>query len=90
MTARPEKLLRKIHRSLTAGGRGITLEFVPDDDHLTPPIVAEFNVIMLETTLKGDAYRLKQVEQVFRVAGFTRTELQSVPGTWEQILMPYR
>ena len=85
-----ETLLRKIHRSLTADGRVITLEFVPDDDRLSPPMVAEFSLIMLATTPEGDAYTLKEFEQMFRAAGFTRTESQSVPGSLEQILMSYR
>jgi hypothetical protein len=77
-----ETLLLKIHRSLTAGGRVITLEFVPDDDLLSPPIVAEFSLITLATTPGGDAYMTKAFEQMFRVAGFTRTELESVQGSF--------
>ncbi len=85
-----ETLLRKVHRSLTAGGRVITLEFVPNDDRLTPPMVAEFSLIMLATTPEGDAYTFKELEQMFRNAGFTRTELQSVPGSLEQVLLSYK
>lgn len=85
-----ETLLRKVHRSLAAGGRVITLEFVPNDDRVTPPMVAEFSLIMLATTPEGDAYTFKELEQMFRVSGFTRTELQSVPGSLEQVLVSYR
>jgi ubiquinone/menaquinone biosynthesis C-methylase UbiE len=83
-------LLRKIHRCLVPGGRVITLEFVPNDDRVTPPPVAEFNLIMLATTPEGDAYTLKEYEQVFRTAGFTRTELFPVPGSIEHVLVSYK
>jgi ubiquinone/menaquinone biosynthesis C-methylase UbiE len=83
-------LLRKIHRCLAPGGRVITLEFVPNDDRVTPPPVAEFNLIMLATTPEGDAYTLKEYEQVFRTAGFTRTELFPVPGSIEHVLVSYK
>ncbi len=82
-----ETLLRKVHRSLTAGGRVITLEFVPNEDRVTPPMVAEFSLIMLATTPEGDAYTFKEFEQMFRAAGFARTELQALPGALEQVLV---
>lgn len=85
-----ETLLRKIHRGLAPAGRVITLEFVPNDDRVTPPPVAEFSLIMLATTPDGDAYTLKEYEQMFRAAGFARTELLPVPGSIEQVLVSYQ
>lgn len=85
-----ETLLRKVHRALTPGGRVITLEFVPNDDRVTPPPVAEFCLIMLATTPEGDAYTFKEYEQMFRAAGFARTELHPVAGSIEQVLVSYR
>lgn len=85
-----EMLLRKVHRALTPGGRVITLEFVPNDDRVTPPPVAEFCLIMLATTPEGDAYTFKEYEQMFRAAGFARTELHPVAGSIEQVLVSYR
>lgn len=85
-----ETLLRKVHRGLTTGGRVITLEFVPNDDRVTPPMVAEFALIMLATTPEGDAYTFKEYERMFRAAGFARTELHPVPGSIEQMLVSYK
>ena len=85
-----ETLLRKIHRCLAPGGRVITLEFVPNDDRVTPPPVAEFALIMLATTPDGDAYTLKEYEQMFRAAGFARTELLPVTGSIEQVIVSYK
>jgi ubiquinone/menaquinone biosynthesis C-methylase UbiE len=84
-----ETLLRKIHRCLTPGGRVLTLEFVPNDDRITPPPVAEFSLIMLATTPEGDAYTFKEYARMFRAAGFARTELHPVPGSIEQMLVSF-
>ncbi|MET0515743.1 MAG: class I SAM-dependent methyltransferase [Nitrospiraceae bacterium] len=86
-TASCETLLRKIYRCLVPGGRVITLEFVPNDDRVTPPPVAEFSLIMLATTPEGDAYTFKEYERMFRAAGFARTELHPVAGSIEQVLV---
>ena len=67
----------------------ITLEFVPNEDRVTPPMVAEFSLIMLATTPEGDAYTLKEYEQLFRTAGFSRTELQVLPGSMQQVLLSF-
>jgi ubiquinone/menaquinone biosynthesis C-methylase UbiE len=85
-----ETLLRKVHRSLTDGGRVITLEFIPDDDRVTPPAVAEFSLIMLATTPEGDAYTFREFEQVFRAAGFARSELHPIAGSAEQVVVSYK
>lgn len=85
-----ETLLLKVHRCLSRGGRVLTLEFVPNDDRVTPPPVAEFSLIMLATTPEGDAYTFKEYEQMFRAAGFSRTELHSLPGSVEQMLVSYQ
>ena len=52
-----EKLLRKAHAALAEGGRAVTLEFVPNDDRVSPPSVAGFSLTMLSGTPSGDAYR---------------------------------
>jgi ubiquinone/menaquinone biosynthesis C-methylase UbiE len=85
-----ETLLRKIHRCLAPGGRVITLEFVPNDDRVTPPPVAEFSLIMLATTPEGDAYTLKEYQQMFSNSGFSKAEQHPLPGSMEQVLVSYK
>jgi hypothetical protein len=51
-----ETLLRKVRASLSDGGRVATLEFIPDDNRITPPMSATFAMTMLGTTPAGDAY----------------------------------
>jgi SAM-dependent methyltransferase len=45
-----QKLLQKVHAALKPGGRAVALEFVPDDDRVSPPIAASFALTMLVNT----------------------------------------
>ncbi|MCI0486279.1 MAG: methyltransferase domain-containing protein, partial [Blastocatellia bacterium] len=51
-----EKLLKKVHAALADSGRVITLEFIPDEDRISPPPPAMFSLMMLSGTPAGDAY----------------------------------
>src|SRR6185369_10236116 len=68
-------LLRKVRMSLVGGGRVATLEFVPNDDRVTPPQAAAFSMQMLGGTPSGDAYTFAELEEMFRNAGFQSSEL---------------
>jgi ubiquinone/menaquinone biosynthesis C-methylase UbiE len=68
-----EALLRKVRASLNDGGRAITLEFVPNDDRVTPPESASFAIIMLASTPTGDAYTFADLERMFANAGFSKS-----------------
>jgi ubiquinone/menaquinone biosynthesis C-methylase UbiE len=85
-----EALLRKVHASLGPGGRAVTLEFVPNDDRVSPPQTAPFSLVMLATTPSGDAYTFAELERMFRSAGFSRSELHPLPPTPEQLLISHR
>jgi ubiquinone/menaquinone biosynthesis C-methylase UbiE len=85
-----ETLARKVYQSLGAGGRAVTLEFVPNEDRVTPPQAAAFSMTMLGTTPAGDAYTFSELEQVFANAGFTRSELFALPAMSEQIIISYK
>jgi ubiquinone/menaquinone biosynthesis C-methylase UbiE len=69
-----ETLLRKIHGSLADGGRVMTLEFVPNDDRVSPPSEAMFSLVMLAATPAGDAYTFAELKEMFENAGFSRNE----------------
>jgi hypothetical protein len=68
-------LLRKVHAALNPRGRAVTLEFVPNEDRVTPPDQAWFSMIMLATTASGDAYTFAELEGMAADAGFGRSEL---------------
>jgi len=82
-----EKLMRRVHAALRLGGKAITLEFVPNEDRVTPPMAAAFSLIMLANTDAGDAYTLAQYEKMFRNAGFVKTTLHPVPDMPQQVLL---
>jgi ubiquinone/menaquinone biosynthesis C-methylase UbiE len=63
-------LLKKVRASLQRGGRVATLEFVPNEDRVSPPMAAAFSLTMLATTASGDAYTLSELEAMYREAGF--------------------
>jgi ubiquinone/menaquinone biosynthesis C-methylase UbiE len=82
-----EKLMRRVHAALKPGGKAITLEFVPNEDRVTPPTAAAFSLIMLANTDSGDAYTLAEYEKMFRNAGFAKTTLHPVPEMPQQVLV---
>ncbi|HEX8844458.1 MAG TPA: class I SAM-dependent methyltransferase [Pyrinomonadaceae bacterium] len=82
-----EGLLRKVHAALSEGGRAVTLEFVPNEDRVSPPIPAAFSMMMLGGTPGGDAYTFKELEQMFRNAGFSKSEQRDLPATPEKLLV---
>ncbi len=65
-----EQLLRKVHAALNAGGKAVTLEFVPGEDRVSPPVPARFAITMLVNTRQGDAYTFRELDAMFRHAGF--------------------
>jgi SAM-dependent methyltransferase len=69
-----EALMRKIHRSLAEGGKVMTLEFVPNDDRVSPPGEAMFSLVMLAGTPAGDAYTFAELREMFENAGFSRNQ----------------
>lgn len=82
-----EKLLRKIYDSLAADGRVMTLEFVPNDDRVTPPAEASFSLIMLSSTPSGDAYTFAELKQMFQNAGFSRSEHHPLPPSPQHLIV---
>jgi len=73
-----ELLLRKVRAALAPNGRAVTLDFIPNDDRVTPPRAASFSIIMLATTPDGDAYTFSEYQRMFRDAGFSSNELVSL------------
>jgi len=82
-----EVLLRKVHAALAEGGRAITLEFIPNDDRITPPEGAAFSVTMLGSTPGGDAYTFRELEQMLANAGFSRSELHQLPPSIQRVVI---
>jgi O-methyltransferase domain/Dimerisation domain len=82
-----EKLMRRVHRALEQAGKAITLEFVPNEDRVSPPMAAAFSLVMLAGTDTGDAYTFAQYQQMFGNAGFAKTTLHPIPDVPQQVLL---
>ena len=82
-----ETLLRKVHAALADGGRAATLEFVPNEDRVTPADAAGFSLIMLMGTPSGDAYTFSQLERMFANAGFSRSTVHPLPPTIQTVVI---
>jgi ubiquinone/menaquinone biosynthesis C-methylase UbiE len=81
-----EKLMGRVYAALKPGGKAITLEFVPNEDRVTPPTAAAFSLIMLANTEAGDAYTFSEYEKMFRNAGFAKSTLHPVPDMPQQVI----
>lgn len=85
-----ETLLKKIHAALKPGGLVATLEFVPNDDRISPPPAASFSMMMLATTEDGDAYTFAEFDRMFKNAGFSRNELRPLGPLPETVVLSYK
>jgi ubiquinone/menaquinone biosynthesis C-methylase UbiE len=85
-----EQLLKKLHRALKPGGRVATLEFVPNEDRVSPAMPAAFALIMLAETPAGDAFTRSELEDMFNRAGFSRHEFHAMPPSPHSVLVSTR
>ncbi len=72
--------LRKVFSSLENGGRLVVLEFVPNEDRVSPPMPARFALTMLSNTPRGDAYTFKELHAMLTDAGFTDVSAHPLQG----------
>lgn len=82
-----ETLLRKVHAALKPDGRAVTLEFVPNDDRISPPETAGFSLVMLAGTKAGDAYTFAELDKMLTNAGFKRSTIHPLPPGFQQVVI---
>jgi SAM-dependent methyltransferase len=80
-------LLKKVHAALKPGGRALTLEFVPNEDRVSPPVPAAFSLTMLTTTAAGDAYTLSELSAMYKEAGFRDITGKPIPMSPQTIVV---
>jgi ubiquinone/menaquinone biosynthesis C-methylase UbiE len=85
-----ERLLKKVYAALAPGGRAATLEFVVNEDRVSPPSAASFSLMMLATTPSGDAYTFSEYQQMFQAAGFARSALHPLPPSPNQMIVSHK
>ncbi len=79
--------LTRVRTALRPGGRVVIVEFVPNDDRVTPPPAASFSFVMLGTTPEGDAYTFAEYRQMLTEAGFHDAALHPLPPTAESAVI---
>lgn len=80
-------LLQKIKAALHPGGNCATLEFVPNEDRVSPPTPAAFALTMLTSTASGDAYPLSELTAMYKEAGFQGMTAHPIPMSPHTIVM---
>lgn len=82
-----EMLMRKIHAAMAPGGQCVTLDFIPNDDRVSPPTAAGFGMMMLGTTAAGDVYTFAEYDSMFRNAGFGASTLHSLQKAVQSVVV---
>jgi hypothetical protein len=72
---------------LKEGGAALTLEFVPNEDRVTPPLSAAFSLTMLAGTPAGDAYTYPELQRMFANAGFKSSEAHQLQASPQQAIV---
>ena len=85
-----ERLMGKILNALAPGGRCVTLDFVPNEDRVSPPAPASFAMNMLGGTPLGDAYTFAEYESMFRNAGFGSATKRDLPRGPQSVIVTQR
>src|SRR5712691_8388813 len=83
-----EQLLARIRSTLTNHGRAVALQCIPEDDRLSPPNGPSLALSLLVQTPQGDVYTYRELADVFKRAGFVRTEVRELgPSLRQHVLI---
>lgn len=74
-------LLTRLRGAMKPGGTIAIVEFVPNDDRVSPPIPASFSLQMLGATEGGEAYTFSDLDAMLAAAGFTERRAQPLEPT---------
>jgi precorrin-6B methylase 2 len=75
------RFLQRVHAALRPGGRVVIVEFVPNEDRVSPPTAAGFALVMLSSTPEGDVYTFAEYSAMLGAAGFRSFALHPLPPT---------
>lgn len=75
------RFLKKAHAALSPKGRLVIVEFVPNDDRVSPPVPALFTLNMLANTSAGDVYTISEYRAMLSEAGFPDCRFQQLLPT---------
>jgi len=80
-------LLRKARRRLVSGGRAVAVEFLLNEDRVSPRFSAMFAFQMLGSTPQGEAYTAREFEDMGRAAGFASVMAKPLPPTPQSLIL---
>ena len=80
-------ILRKVRSSLSKKGQACVIDFVPNEDRVSPPMQAMFAFWMLATTPRGDAYTLGDLNELAMEAGFSATRARPLLPTPQTLVV---
>jgi 2-polyprenyl-3-methyl-5-hydroxy-6-metoxy-1,4-benzoquinol methylase len=80
-------LLKKVKQSLSAEGKALAIEFVPNEDRVSPYMPACFAFVMLAHTPSGDAYTASELDAMAVAAGFSGATTTPLPPTPESLVI---
>ena len=79
-------LLHKVKVNLAIGGKALSIDFVPNEDRVSPPFPVMFAFQMLATTPGGDAYTTSELDAMAKQAGFSGATIYPLPPTSETLI----
>lgn len=82
-----EQLLKKLWNSMNPGAHLVILEFVPNDDRVSPAVPAMFSVTMLSNTPRGDAYTFAELGKMCANGGFAGARLVPLAGLPQSLVL---
>lgn len=74
-------LFQKVRRSLSGEGRVVAVEFVPNEDRVSPPFEAQFAYQMLALTPGGTSYTGSDLSTMAQQAGFSGATVEQIGAT---------
>jgi len=80
-------LLGKARAALGPGGRIAVVEFVPNEDRVSPPRPAMFAYVMLATTQGGTAYPPSAYKRMLAEAGYGHPDIVPLPPTPQTLIL---
>ena len=81
------EMLSKVRVSLSSRGRALAVDFVPNEDRVSPPFAAAFSFVMLASTPRGDAYTGPEFEEMGREAGFSKVSVTLLPPSPQSLIV---
>jgi 2-polyprenyl-3-methyl-5-hydroxy-6-metoxy-1,4-benzoquinol methylase len=79
--------LRRVTRALAPRGAIAIVEYMPNEDRISPPVAAWFALTMLTNTPEGDAYTACEFEAMCGEAGLEPVRFAPVPASPQSLLV---